>query len=148
MIDDANFTVEKQIQPGLPPALADASGLTQCLQNLISNALKYGRDRRWLGIRGQLVETDRGPEIEVSVEDKGMGIDREDLPHIFEPFYRGRTAKSAQIGGTGLGLSLAKRITEAMDGRLSVISVSGRGSAFTLHLPAWVDTSAALDGTV
>ena len=148
MIDDANFTVEKQIQPGLPPALADASALTQCLQNLISNALKYGRDRHWLGIRGQLVETDRGPEIEVSVEDKGMGIDREDLPHIFEPFYRGRAAKSAQIGGTGLGLSLAKRITEAMDGRLSVISVSGRGSAFTLHLPAWVDRSAALDGTV
>jgi signal transduction histidine kinase len=147
MIDEAEFTVEKQIQPGLPPALADAGALTQCLQNLISNALKYGRDRRWLGICGQVVETDQGPEIEIRVEDKGMGIDPEDLPHIFEPFYRGRSVRSAQIRGTGLGLSLAKRITEAMDGRLSVKSVLGRGSSFTLHLPALVDGSTALEGT-
>jgi two-component system, OmpR family, sensor histidine kinase SenX3 len=147
MIDEADFTVDKQIQPGLPPALADAGALTQCLQNLISNALKYGRDRRWLGIRGRLVETGRGPEIEVRVEDKGMGIDREDLPHIFEPFYRGRAVKSAQIRGTGLGLSLAKRITESMGGRLSVASVPGRGSSFTLHFPASVSGSAALDET-
>ena len=146
MIDAVDFTVDKQIEPGLPPALADAGALTQCLQNLISNALKYGRDRRWLGIRGRLVATDRGPEIEVRVEDKGMGIEREDLPHIFEPFYRGRAVKSAQIRGTGLGLSLAKRITEAMGGRLSVTSVPGRGSAFTLRVPAWVGGSVALDG--
>jgi signal transduction histidine kinase len=147
MIDEADFTVDKQIQPGLPPALADAGALTQCLQNLISNAVKYGRNRRWLGIRGKLVETDRGPVIEVRVEDKGMGIDREDLPHIFEPFYRGRAVRSAQIHGTGLGLSLAKRITEAMGGRLSVMSVPGSGSAFTLHFPAVVDGNAALNGT-
>jgi signal transduction histidine kinase len=147
IIDEADFTVEKQIQPGLPPALADAGALAQCLHNLISNALKYGRDRRWLGIRGQLVETDRGPEIEVRVEDKGMGIDREDLPHIFEPFYRSRAVRSAQIRGTGLGLSLTKRITEAMNGRLSVTSESGKGSAFTLHLPALVDRSTALEAT-
>lgn len=146
LIDEADFIVDKQIQPGLPPALADASALTQCLQNLISNAIKYGRDKRWLGIRGRLVDTGRGPEIEVRVEDKGMGIDGEDLPHIFEPFYRGRAAKSAQIRGTGLGLSLAKRITEAMGGRLSVVSAPGKGSAFTLHFPALVDGSAALDG--
>ena len=143
ILDEAAFTVEKHIQPGLPPALADAHALAQCLQNLISNALKYGRDQRWLGIRGRAIETGRGAEIELTIEDKGIGIDREDLPHIFEPFYRGRAAKAAQIHGTGLGLSLAKRITEGMGGRLTVISMPGTGTAFTLHLPAGVDGSSA-----
>jgi signal transduction histidine kinase len=136
MIGEAGFTVEKDIEPGLPPALADAGALAQCLENLISNAVKYGRDKQWLGIRGQMARTVRGPEIEVTIEDKGIGIEGEDLPHIFEPFYRGRAVTAAQIHGTGLGLSLAKRVTEAMGGRLSVVSVPGRGTAFTLHLPA------------
>jgi signal transduction histidine kinase len=148
MIGEAGFTVEKHIQPGLPPALADAGALTQCLQNLISNALKYGKDGRWLGIGGHVVETDRGPEVKITIEDKGMGIDREDLPHIFEPFYRGRSARAAQIRGSGLGLSLAKRIAVAMGGRLSVMSAPGRGSTFAVHMPAFVAGDAALESTV
>jgi signal transduction histidine kinase len=138
MIDQAGFRVEKYIQPGLPPAVADANALAQCLENLISNAVKYGHEKRWLGIRGQMARTDRGPEIEVVVEDKGIGIAREDLPHIFEPFYRGRVVTVARIDGTGLGLCLAKRFTEAMGGRLNVKSTLGKGSVFTLRLPAVV----------
>jgi signal transduction histidine kinase len=70
------------------------------------------------------------------VEDKGPGIEPAELSDIFRPFYRSKSVTAAQIHGTGLGLSLAKSIAEAMGGRLSVESVPGKGSAFTLRLPA------------
>ncbi len=136
VIEESGFTLEKHIEPDLPPALADADGLAQCLQNLISNALKYGRAGRWLAVRGHVAGTARRREIEITIEDQGMGIESDDLPHVFEPFYRGRTASGTQVHGTGLGLSLAKRVTEAMHGSLSVASAPGKGTAFTLRLPA------------
>ncbi len=77
----------------------------------------------------------RGAEVQITVEDRGAGIAAVDLPHIFEPFYRGRGAVAAQIQGSGIGLSLVKQIVEAHGGRISVRSVPGVGSAFTLHLP-------------
>jgi len=67
---------------------------------------------------------------------RGMGIDPADLPHIFEPFYRGKGAQAAQIHGAGLGLSLARDIAERMGGRLEASSEPGRGSTFTVELPA------------
>jgi signal transduction histidine kinase len=147
MIDQAGFKVEKNISPSLPPAAGDPNALTQCLMNLISNAVKYGHAQHWLGIRGQMTRTPQGPEIEVTVEDQGSGIESDDLPHIFEPFYRGRAVVGSQVHGTGLGLSLAKRVAEAMGGRLSVESAPGRGSAFTLHLPALLDDKPAFKAT-
>jgi signal transduction histidine kinase len=71
----------------------------------------------------------------VSVEDRGIGIDSSEVPHIFDPFYRSPAVAAAQIHGTGLGLPLAKNIAEAMGGRLTVVSKLGVGSVFTLHLP-------------
>jgi signal transduction histidine kinase len=73
--------------------------------------------------------------VRISVEDRGEGIDPADLPHIFEPFYRGKSALAAQIHGAGLGLSLARDIAEGMGGRLEVSSARGLGSTFTLELP-------------
>src|SRR5690606_27662215 len=100
LIETANFTVEREIAPDLPPVQADPSALSQCLQNLIANALKYGKDARWLGIRASRDDT----EVQISVTDRGTGIGPADLPHIFEPFYRSPSARIAQIPGTGLGL--------------------------------------------
>lgn len=76
--------------------------------------------------------------ISITVADRGPGIEPDDLPPIFEPFYRGRAASATQIPGSGLGLSLARRIAEAHGGRLSLVSTVGEGSAFTLHIPAAV----------
>jgi signal transduction histidine kinase len=137
LIQAAGFRVERSIEPGLPPIRADRAALVQCLQNLITNAVKYGGEARWLGIGARVAEPGAGArEVQISVVDRGIGIDKADLPHIFEPFYRSPSVAAAQIHGTGLGLSLARSIAEAMQGRLSVDSTPGQGSRFTLHLPA------------
>src|SRR5262249_26947311 len=87
LIHAAHFTVERNVEPGLPPVMGDKVALTQCLQNLVTNALKYGRDRQWLGIRASLVEHAPGErEIQIAVSDRGIGIATADLRHIFEPF--------------------------------------------------------------
>jgi signal transduction histidine kinase len=137
LLHDTGFLVERQIQAGLPRILSDPSALSQCLQNLIVNAVKYSGESRWIGIRAVLADTEHraAQEIQVVVQDRGIGIERSELSHIFEPFYRSAAVSDAQIHGAGLGLSLARDIAEAMGGRLTVISELGRGSSFTLHLP-------------
>ena len=136
MIRTAQFSVEQEIDPDLPQVMGDLSALSQCLQNLITNALKYGSERRWIGIRAGFSEHGiRGREVRISISDRGIGIGSADLPHIFEPFYRSASVAAAQIHGTGLGLPLAKSIADAMRGELTVTSVPGKGSTFTLHLP-------------
>ena len=136
LIRSAQFLVEQNIESGLPLVMGDLSALSQCLQNLITNALKYSTEHRWIGLRASLEQSGvLGKEIQISVSDRGMGIVSSDLPHIFEPFYRSSLVAAAQIHGTGLGLPLAKSIAEAMNGDLTVRSAPGKGSTFTLHLP-------------
>jgi signal transduction histidine kinase len=131
LIQAAGFTVEKEIQPGIPQILGDLGALSHCLQNLITNAVKYGGDARWMGISAAVA----GREVQITVQDKGLGIQGPELRHIFEPFYRSPAVASAQIHGTGLGLPLAKSIAQAMGGSFTVTSEPGKGSSFTLHLP-------------
>jgi len=135
LIQAAGFTVEKEIEPNLPSLQADPAALSQCLQNLITNAVKYGGLARWLGVRACLAPNGGAAEVQISVQDKGVGIAPAELEQIFEPFFRSPSVASAQIHGTGLGLPLAKSIVEAMNGRLTVSSHPGRGSTFVLHLP-------------
>ena len=130
------FTVEKEVATDLPPVMADPKALGRCLQNLMTNALKYGSAGRWMAIRAQPGSGAEAGKVLITVQDRGPGIDPCDLPHIFEPFYRGNVARASQAHGTGLGLSLAKEAAEAMGGRLTVESRLGEGSAFTLHFPA------------
>jgi signal transduction histidine kinase len=136
LIRSAGVTVEKHIQPDLPPVMIDFKAFAQCLQNLIANAVKYGGDRRWVAIKASAQQfREHGKEIQIAVEDRGIGIDKDDLKRVFEPFYRSPAATAAQIHGSGLGLPLVKTITEAMGGRLTVESVPNMGSTFTVHLP-------------
>jgi signal transduction histidine kinase len=141
------FTMERDIDPDLPPVRADFAALTRCLQNLILNAVKYGGESRWVRVRAEKSAADGAPGIRISVEDRGMGIDPADRPHIFEPFYRGKTAQAAQIHGAGLGLSLSLDIAQAMGGRLTVASEPGRGSTFVLDLPASSEAAEPLPRT-
>jgi signal transduction histidine kinase len=135
MLRDAGFELEKTIGDHLPPVKADAQAVSKCLENLISNAIKYADEKHWLGVRAVAVNGDHRAELQVSVEDKGTGIPTEDLPHIFEPFYRVQAVRDGQIRGVGLGLHLVKRMMEGMGGRVSVTSEVGRGTRFVLHFP-------------
>jgi len=135
MATSAGIRVERDIEAGLPPAAADFGALSQCLQNLITNAIKYGGDGRWIGIRAAARrENGAVREIELTVEDRGIGISPQETKQIFEPFYRSPAVAGSNVHGTGLGLPLARTIIEAMRGRLTVISEPGKGSAFTIHL--------------
>ena len=137
VVQQAGFTLDLQVEPDLPQVVGDFSALSQCLQNLIGNAVKYGGTTPQIQLHALVYRgNDSGHgEIRISVEDHGIGIDATDLPHIFEPFYRSPVVAAAQIHGTGLGLPLARSIAEAMGGRLTVVSKLGVGSIFTLHLP-------------
>jgi two-component system sensor histidine kinase SenX3 len=120
----------------LPLVLADEEAIRRALNNLVANALKYAADGRYVGIHISRDQTGGKDEIRIDVRDRGQGIAPEDLPHIFEPFYRGREVVDRQIHGNGLGLSLVARIAEAHRGSVSVTSSPGAGSTFTLRLPA------------
>ncbi len=149
-IEARGVQVELEIADDLPPVFGDPSALRSALQNLISNGVKYGGDARWLritaapvprrGRAGTPAPSDaagsRATHVAIAVSDHGLGIDAEDRKKVFEPFYRGRDAVSRQIQGSGLGLNLVARIAEAHAGRVDLISEPGRGSTFTLTLPA------------
>lgn len=133
-IREKNFQLETSITPNLPQVKGDSAALRRALQNLISNAMKYDGKRRWARVSAEQ-SPDTPNEIQVAVADRGMGIEAEDIPHIFEPFYRGREAVAAQIEGSGVGLSIVKQIVEAHGGSIEVKSTPGVGSTFTFRLP-------------
>jgi signal transduction histidine kinase len=128
----AGIALEIDAPASMPPLLGDEAALRRVLQNLVSNAIKYGAGGGWVGLRADA----DGREVRITVSDRGMGIPAAEQPRIFEPFYRAPDVIAAQIHGAGLGLSLVKRIVEAHGGRIAVRSEPGRGSDFVVTLPA------------
>lgn len=120
-----------EVAPGLPPVLADETRVTQILMNLVDNAYNYTPAGGQVLIRAQPLEG----AVEVSVSDTGIGISREDLPHIFERFYRGNDPLVQRIPGTGLGLAIVKHLVELHGGHIWVDSEPGQGSTFRFLLP-------------
>ncbi len=111
--------------------MGDADRLRQVLDNLINNAIRYTS-------RGGSIELSLhclGDEAMLTVADTGQGIAPEDLPHIFDRFYRADKARTRAAGGTGLGLSIVNWIVDAHNGRIEVESTPGEGSVFRIYLP-------------
>ncbi|MDP2996321.1 MAG: HAMP domain-containing sensor histidine kinase, partial [Bryobacterales bacterium] len=123
--------LDLRLEPGLPPVPADSAALTHCLRNLIANAALHGG----AGGRIELVAARRDGQVQITVSDRGRGFAAEDLPHLFEPFYRGRAALDAQTRGFGLGLTLARRIAESHGGTLTAENRTSGGARFLLTLP-------------
>ncbi|MEM7223498.1 MAG: ATP-binding protein [Pseudomonadota bacterium] len=124
----------------LPPIIGDKDELAQVLQNLVDNAIKYGRAETPVTVSAELsAEATRRlqcPGVAVSVSDMGDGVAPAQIPRLTERFYRVDTARSRQLGGTGLGLAIVKHIVNRHRGALEIESEVGKGSTFTVFLPA------------
>ncbi len=143
LITETNFQVTTSIDNDLPLVTADRAALQRAVQNLITNAVKYSKQSNELQILASFHS--KNSQVEIKVIDKGIGISPKELPHIFEPFYRGKEAVDAQIHGSGLGLSLVKQIVTACGGKITVSSVVNQGSTFVIYLPISKQLQTKLD---
>lgn len=135
---EAGVKLIKELPQERPDWRADEDRLCQVILNLIDNGIKYSRPDTTVTVRVSYGEED----AIIEVEDQGTGIPQEELPRIFERFYRVEKGSTARFGGRGLGLSIAKHMVEAHGGDLTVESERGRGSVFRIILPAsdeWAD---------
>jgi signal transduction histidine kinase len=119
--------------PGLPPVSGDAKSLERALMALLDNAIKFSP-------KGGVVEirlSEKGDEVLVAVEDHGIGISKENMPHIFDRFYHLEKHEDNLFGGIGLGLAIIRQVIEQHQGRLNVASEPDKGSTFTMTLMKW-----------
>jgi signal transduction histidine kinase len=126
-----NINVGLEAPENLPQAWADPDRTAQVLRNLLSNAFHYTPEGGRITVR--LASEADG--VTVSVTDTGPGIPPEDLPRIFDRFYRVDRSRTRSTGGSGLGLAIVKQLVEAQGGSVWADSVMGKGSTFTFRLP-------------
>lgn len=130
--EQEEITLQMSVAPDLPHVRLDPARMRQVIGNLVTNALRH------TAAGGSVtLEADRdGDGVELRVRDTGSGIAGEDLPHIFDRFYRGDVARDARRAASGLGLAIARSLVEMHGGTIGVESTPGEGSTFTIRLPA------------
>lgn len=137
LLDFYEILTEKefQVEPGIPQepmyVYGDENALDRIFFNLLSNAVRYGEDGKYLGIGINSVED----EVRVTVTDKGKGIPPEHLEQVFTRLYTQEDSRNRQLGGNGLGLAIVKSLAEKMGGSVEAASTPGEFTVFTLHLP-------------
>jgi two-component system phosphate regulon sensor histidine kinase PhoR len=139
MTDAAQVTITLSGEAGPLILTADPDQMTQVFHNLIENAVKYGGPGRSVSVCISHVARDlslRSPAVRIDVADQGDGIDPIHLPRLTERFYRVDSHRSREQGGTGLGLAIVKHIVNRHRGRVRVESEKGKGSTFSVILPA------------
>ncbi|HZP18149.1 MAG TPA: heavy metal sensor histidine kinase [Terriglobales bacterium] len=135
LAEDKEVNLEASIEPGVR-VTGDSLRLSQLLLNLLDNAIKHSAPGQT--VRMILEKNGGGPTLRV--EDMGCGIAEEDLPHIFDRFFRTDRSRSRHVPGSGLGLSISKWIVDAHGGSIEVASKLGSGSTFTVHLPPYTES--------
>ncbi len=128
---NSKISLHADIQPDLPPIMADRELVNVLIKNLVGNAIKFSKE----GGRVDVVARQEGDDLAISVIDRGLGIPADELPHIFEKFYRVWSTTESGIKGVGLGLVLAKEAAEAHGGQIEVESELDVGSRFMVTLP-------------
>jgi signal transduction histidine kinase len=129
LAEEAKVKIETQIPGELPAVDGDADALTRAVQNLVANAIRHGGDGGWVGVRA----VEEKGSVAITVEDRGPGIAARDVPHLFEPFFRGRGAERTR--GSGLGLAIVQHVAAAHGGSVEIVRQRQRGAAFTLRIP-------------
>jgi two-component system OmpR family sensor kinase/two-component system sensor histidine kinase BaeS len=119
------------VDDSLPPVLMDVARVQRVLFNLVQNAIRHTPSDGTILLAAQ----EEPDTVRVDVVDSGEGVAPDDLPHIFERFYRGEKSRVRGQGGTGLGLAIARGLVEAHGGRIWAQSVPGRGARFSFVLP-------------
>lgn len=135
------LTIAAELQPELSPVLGDKTQLGQLVTNLITNAINYNNGDGQITVSTFLTAEGK---ICLQVVDDGMGIDKAEMPHLFDRFYRGQRAGQSNIPGTGLGLAIVKEIVDLHHGEITVDSHSGKGSVFTVLFPLYQHEAIAI----
>jgi signal transduction histidine kinase len=124
----------------LPAVSGDPDALRSAIQNIVGNAVKYSPE----GATVDVAANRQGTAVQIRVVDRGLGIDNDDLPHVFKPFYRGRRAVDAQVRGSGVGLSVVRHVIDAHHGTIEIDSRASEGTTVTIVLPAAAHPSSDL----
>lgn len=127
------FTLDTGALAGKESVLADRQAMLSVFVNLIDNAIKYTPENGHVSIQAN----DTGNYVKVVVRDDGIGMTPQEKERIFDEFFRARNKYTAKVPGTGLGLTVAKRFVEMHQGKITVDTAPGKGSAFTVFLPKW-----------
>jgi len=130
-----DIEISSTLKESLLQVNGDEGTLVETVVNILGNAIKYSRTGSKITVKAEEIEND----IVISIVDTGIGISKEDLPYIFNDFYTGKDGQKIEKS-TGLGLAITRRIVEAHNGSVSVESELGKGSTFTIHLPALKNT--------
>ncbi len=134
---NSNIKIEKKVQYNLRKILGDEDRMKQVMINIVSNAIKYTLPDKVV----KIIAENEKEKVKIQIIDEGFGIPKEDLPRIFDRFYRVDKARSREKGGTGLGLAISKNIVEAHGGTIYIESVVEKGSVVTIYLPYTKDSS-------
>lgn len=129
--DEKGVALDINLRQSLPQVVADIGLIERVLTNLIENAIHYTEESGRVSLRLK----ENSSTVRIAIEDDGCGISEEDLPHIFDRFYRGDKSRSLSTGSTGLGLAIAKKILELHGREISVESEAGEGTTFVFSLP-------------
>ena len=130
--------LDVEIDPSLPTVVCDSVAFEAVLVNLLTNAVKHNEPGTPVSLRVDLDRARRPPVVEIVVSDEGIGIPRDEVKRIREPFFRGEASRARQIPGTGLGLSLVHRIAETYGGSMTIDSTLGVGTTVTVRIPVVV----------
>ena len=143
-IEQSGFAFEEKIAEDVPPLSVDREAMARSLLNLVNNALKYSQDQKYIGVN---LFRDNG-SVKLEVVDHGIGIPQAEQQKIFDKFYRVGDPLVHNTKGSGLGLALVRHIVQAHGGDVSVDSVPGRGSKFTINLPVALRSNATREAAL